>query len=993
MRFTAALCLVLHVAVPFRANAFLVGGRGLKKKGAPSVGLTAKVPGSSFVPNLPIPEFSNPLKRLGRGGSPSGDVDDGAFDASPEGLVALAQRVLSSDLGLQDPSLLDDDRFQWIGPSVDKPLDKTDYLAAGRFFDLRSSFPDLNYRAHDFRVDENDPCTVRMTCRIVGTMRGELRLRDTVLAPTGNTMRCPPEAFSMTVDMETGNIVKLCTGFCLDRLVGNTEGTTGVVAAAITGGQPISDWEIYPPATVLKRFFGRPVQPLPEVTNFLAPFPETVMIQLAKGLALSNMASEDPSLLADDFTYCTPTDGPIRKNEFLEKYAAEEFKDVNPNFSNYRVDPYDPERVWVDLNPSGPGYQGCPQAMSFAFDQDGFCTRVTAGAVMDPTIGDGGGLGGPKGLRFARGGGTDILTTFPLPRALGRLKNYLLAPLFGSRSTQKVSPQAPPTPKTPVAPPPPPVRRLSIAKASVPEKKIEKPTSPLMELPFGTINLRQQKQVKSESAAPKGAQQGTTKKKSENLPSPLQKLASSLGSINLRQTKSEGEAEMERQLAAARKAGEVKARQDQQAAVDTRRAASEAQKTAQGKERQVAAEAQKTAQEKASAESKARREQQAAVDARRAAAEAQKAAQGKERQAAAEAQKAAQEKASKERQAAGAVKDRQAVAEAQKAAQEKDRQAAAEAQKAAQAKAQAAAEAQKAAQEKSKERQAATEAQKAAQEKALKERQAATDAQKAAQAKAQAAAEAQKAAQEKSKERQAATEAQKVAQAKALKERQATAEAQKAAQAKALKERQAAQEKTLKAAQEKTLKERQAAAEAQQAAQAKTLKERQSAAQKAAQEKAQKERQAAAGAGKAAQDKDLRDKLQATERKKRQEADSLDLKAFKEQKQNERSAIAALAKAASRATVALFGLGKPDDDDEFIEATPPSKRSTKKAPRGVPTISRWRKNFDGSISGRVSGSRDFDNGEKITTSPIPMRGSIASGEVVSTGSGSKYFLE
>jgi hypothetical protein len=56
----------------------------------------------------------------------------------------------------------------------------------------RAAFPDLDYRAHDFRIVESDPCTVRLTARAVGTMRGELRLRTETLPPNGKRMICPP---------------------------------------------------------------------------------------------------------------------------------------------------------------------------------------------------------------------------------------------------------------------------------------------------------------------------------------------------------------------------------------------------------------------------------------------------------------------------------------------------------------------------------------------------------------------------------------------------------------------------------------------------------------------------------------------------------------------------------------------------------------------------------------------------------------------------------
>ena len=51
----------------------------------------------------------------------------------------------------------------------------------------------------------------------------------------------------------------------------------------------------------------------------------------------------------------------------------------------------------------------------------------------------------------------------------------------------------------------------------------------------------------------------------------------------------------------------------------------------------------------------------------------------------------------------------------------------------------------------------------------------------------------------------------------------------------------------------------------------------------------------------------------------------------------------------------------------------------------------WRKNRDGIVTGFISGSPAFEEGERITTSPIA-NGDISAGEVVQTGSGSRYFL-
>jgi len=386
---------------------------------------------SDFLSRISNPFFAKEgsSKEDGSSSGPSGLNSDSSFDTpGAEILVGKAKAVIATDLGVQDPSLLDED-FLWIGPLQEKPLGKVDYLAAGRFFSLRTAFPDLDYRPHDFRIDENDPLTVRCTVRPLGVMRGPLRLRTELVQPNGKQWRGPPEAISMTFDPDTGKLVKLCSGFAIDRLVGNTNGLCGVMAAATIAGVPPSDWEVYPIPAVISRFFGRPVDPVGEVSTFLAPFPETVMIQLVKGILTTNLAADDASLLAKDFSFVTPSIGPIGKNKFLESYAAQEFGGFEPEFSHFRVDPFDPYRVWVDVKPVGPGLEGPPQACSFTFDDDGFCTRMTAGAVMDPSIGNTGGLTGAAGIKYAIGEGDLDVTVRPLPVAIGRLKKTILSPL------------------------------------------------------------------------------------------------------------------------------------------------------------------------------------------------------------------------------------------------------------------------------------------------------------------------------------------------------------------------------------------------------------------------------------------------------------------------------------------------------------------------------------------------------------------------------------
>jgi regulator of protease activity HflC (stomatin/prohibitin superfamily) len=90
--------------------------------------------------------------------------------------------------------------------------------------------------------------------------------------------------------------------------------------------------------------------------------------------------------------------------------------------------------------------------------------------------------------------------------------------------------------------------------------------------------------------------------------------------------------------------------------------------------------------------------------------------------------------------------------------------------------------------------------------------------------------------------------------------------------------------------------------------------------------------------------------------------------------------------AAPRATVSLgswFNFGS----DYSTETTQSSSAKVSSAPRGVPTLSKWRQNKDGSITGRISGSRSFDDGDAVTTSSVPK--GATNGMVVQTQSGSK----
>lgn len=103
--------------------------------------------------------------------------------------------------------------------------------------------------------------------------------------------------------------------------------------------------------------------------------------------------------------------------------------------------------------------------------------------------------------------------------------------------------------------------------------------------------------------------------------------------------------------------------------------------------------------------------------------------------------------------------------------------------------------------------------------------------------------------------------------------------------------------------------------------------------------------------------------------------------------QKKQQAQEVVSKASRGVTISLFGFGG-DKSDSTVSTAPSTSTA---APRGVPVISRWKQARDGSITGVISGSSSFKDGDPVTTSPI--NGKAVGGAVVTTKSGSKYFLE
>jgi len=149
------------------------------------------------------------------------------------------------------------------------------------------------------------------------------------------------------------------------------------------------------------------------------PIPADELIQLTKGLLAANNGADDPSLLAEDFQFVAPVVGPLGREEFASAFKSfklkEAFSEWKTNAHHFRVDPFEPNRVWFTTrmtavntgpmmgDPTGIRVISPPQASSCRFNTSGKCDDLTVGYVMDRRQGNTGGLGAVFGILNAIG--------------------------------------------------------------------------------------------------------------------------------------------------------------------------------------------------------------------------------------------------------------------------------------------------------------------------------------------------------------------------------------------------------------------------------------------------------------------------------------------------------------------------------------------------------------------------------------------------------------
>ena len=89
----------------------------------------------------------------------------------------------------------------------------------------------------------------------------------------------------------------------------------------------------------------------------------------------------------------------------------------------------------------------------------------------------------------------------------------------------------------------------------------------------------------------------------------------------------------------------------------------------------------------------------------------------------------------------------------------------------------------------------------------------------------------------------------------------------------------------------------------------------------------------------------------------------------------------------SSPTISLFGGGGRAAPAKAAAAAPVKVKGG-----AIGIINGWKLANDGGVTGRITGSSQFRDNEKVATSPLVTKGALREGQVVQTGSGSKYQL-
>jgi len=222
----------------------------------------------------------------------------------------------------------------------------------------------------------------------------------------------PPEAVSLTFN-DDGQVREITTGYPVDRLCGTSGGLGGLFGILEGLGYPLPVPLTRPCSENIRPIVGflgledefGPTQ-VPVVGKADA-LPEEKLFELTERLIESRFGIKDTAVLADSFISAGPFGPTLRKDKYLELASSanisEAFPDVDYRWRDFRICPFDVNRVWYTCSPAGTHsadlnlggevlratgrcWRSPPECGSATFDADGKCVYVTSGYVMDRRV-------------------------------------------------------------------------------------------------------------------------------------------------------------------------------------------------------------------------------------------------------------------------------------------------------------------------------------------------------------------------------------------------------------------------------------------------------------------------------------------------------------------------------------------------------------------------------------------------------------------------------
>ena len=204
-------------------------------------------------------------------------------------LISIARDFVTSGFGVADPTLLSDRKFECTG-QLFKLTDKARYVSglAKETSAFRRAMPDFEFRPYDFEVDPQNADTVWFKIRPRGTLTGPFSYKKDIYLPNKKAVELPLQLCSISI--ESGRVTRVTAGYVIDRFTGNTGGYPGPFGVMYALGYPPNKFTFLPPAAVARQLFARTRKAQNDRVG-ASPFPESVMIGLAKALVDSSLGA------------------------------------------------------------------------------------------------------------------------------------------------------------------------------------------------------------------------------------------------------------------------------------------------------------------------------------------------------------------------------------------------------------------------------------------------------------------------------------------------------------------------------------------------------------------------------------------------------------------------------------------------------------------------------------------------------------------------------